>query len=454
MRNKFKKVMSVFCAFVFSVFCLEKLFSEENFFQDVMNFSDFRNSEMQYRLNLRSLTEFKFFYFPEPGLSFSGSSSGNFEKGVFSINEIACFSLNQNLPGGSVVSAKFSLPANYYEESSDFFYQTPFSFSLEMPIFTSNLLFSENFRAQNDFYSAYKKVYDFQYKVEFFENLREVIECEGFFAYYDLLDSALEEKKNLLEERSSDYEKLYALGKISILELSDNSSERLEFYNELFLCKKNLLEMKNRLFALGLSENKMNFSLEEFILFWSKFFEDAKFEKNFQNELSKAKLKLNYFSSIKNKSNLLPRFSSSFNVSSSPKEFGSDFGNLGLENSSWSLDFAVSFSGWNAIKSFMAKKDIKMEKSIFESKIAKLNKEKSYIRENYEVAKKMHESYVSSMKENLLLEENRLKTYKSYFEVGRISEFDLRFQENVVQLSKLALLKSQIDELLNEISWY
>lgn len=422
----------------------EKLSSEEEY----AKLPFFMEAEVEREKSLLDIRSYKLNFLPDLNLSSEATFAGSFEDGYSGLSITPSVNISQNLP--FLMSLDFGLKSGMYKNSEeDFTYSFTPSASLSLPLFVTPLLASVYNDCFSREYLKRKKLIKLDYKLKLESSVFQYLSALGNYLYYRELEKLYDEKKLLLEEQSRDYEKLFTLGKINALDVSDKISELLKFYQEQCDVKGKIIAAEKELSVLGVKVEKIDEKFSDFLKSWSDFYEKRGLENYYSEEKELLLLEVDNYSVIKAYVNKIPSISGGFSFTSPYGD--SDFPDLSL--STWKFNLAVNLPvseklGYEAFSALgKAQKLVNIEKEkIIRRKNVLSNERKNYL--------SLYQSYSRTMKNAAELEKKRLLSYENLNKLGRISDFDISMQKNNLDLSELFADYADFQILLAFASFY
>ncbi|MCR5494740.1 MAG: TolC family protein [Treponema sp.] len=422
----------------------EKLSSEEEY----AKLPFFMEAEVEREKSLLDIRSYKLNFLPDLNLSSEATFAGSFEDGYSGLSITPSVNISQNLP--FLMSLDFGLKSDMYKNSEeDFTYSFTPSASLSLPLFVTPLLASVYNDCFSREYLKRKKLIKLDYKLKLESSVFQYLSALGNYLYYRELEKLYDKKKLLLEEQSRDYEKLFTLGKINALDVSDKISELLKFYQEQCDVKGKIIAAEKELSVLGVKVEKIDEKFSDFLKSWSDFYEKRGLENYYSEEKELLLLEVDNYSVIKAYVNKIPSISGGFSFTSPYGD--SDFPDLSL--STWKFNLAVNLPvseklGYEAFSALgKAQKLVNIEKEkIIRRKNVLSNERKNYL--------SLYQSYSRTMKNAAELEKKRLLSYENLNKLGRISDFDISMQKNNLDLSELFADYADFQILLAFASFY
>lgn len=422
----------------------EKLSSEEEY----AKLPFFMEAEVEREKSLLDIRSYKLNFLPDLNLSSEATFAGSFEDGYSGLSITPSVNISQNLP--FLMSLDFGLKSDMYKNSEeDFTYSFTPSASLSLPLFVTPLLASVYNDCFSREYLKRKKLIKLDYKLKLESSVFQYLSALGNYLYYRELEKLYDVKKLLLEEQSRDYEKLFTLGKINALDVSDKISELLKFYQEQCDVKGKIIAAEKELSVLGVKVEKIDEKFSDFLKSWSDFYEKRGLENYYSEEKELLLLEVDNYSVIKAYVNKIPSISGGFSFTSPYGD--SDFPDLSL--STWKFNLAVNLPvseklGYEAFSALgKAQKLVNIEKEkIIRRKNVLSNERKNYL--------SLYQSYSRTMKNAAELEKKRLLSYENLNKLGRISDFDISMQKNNLDLSELFADYADFQILLAFASFY
>lgn len=450
MKRKFLFINFFIFLFCFSVFPLTfKDFSLENL--------DLKKTAILNReFSLLELKSYKNFYAPKAYFDLSGNLTGNLsgslienETDFFSNVNIfpkAVFSLN--LPAMIEFDFSTSLGIDFSQCSSQIFYQTNPEISFSVPIIFKNEIIKNYNDFSRNYYSSKKKETLLNYKIEILEGIQNYILNIGNYLYYKELIILNDEKIKFLEKLNFDYEKLFENGKITSIELEEQYSEFNTLFYEQSDCKIQFISAEKLLLEIGI-EIKEKFCFSEFIDFWENYF--SEFLGTFDSDkLELLMLENSRLKNAENSKSLASFLTCGFSILNNHEN--NNFFNI--EDSTWQFNLSVRIPCFPSFLNNSEQKQNLINNSLYEIEKSKLiRKQKSS--ENFrKTSIQMYKSYVDSTRKNVQLEKNRYESYKKLNEIGRLSNFNLEYQKNVVDFANLNELYARFKFLVFKAGMY
>lgn len=411
----------------FSVFPLTfKDFSLENLdFQKTAIF----NKEF----SLLDLKSYKYFFAPKAYFDLSGNLTGNLieNEDFFTNANIlpkAVFSLN--LPSMIELDFSTSLGIDFYNNDSQVFYKTNPEISFSVPLVLKNEIIKNYNDFSRNYYLSKKNEILINYQIEILEGIQNYISNIGNYLYYKELIELNDKKIEFLEKLNFDYEKLFESGRITSIELEEQYSDLNSLSYEQTDCKIQLISAEKLLLELGIKINE-NFCFSEFVNFWENYF--SEFSKTF--DLDKLELLRLENARLKNAENA--KSSVSFLTCGFSILNNHDNNFLNVENSTWQFDLSVKIPCFPSFFNNFEQKQNLINNSLYEIEKSKLIRKQKASESYRKTSAKMYKTYIETTKKNVQLEKNRYESYKKLNEIGRLSNFNLEYQKNVVDFAEL-----------------
>lgn len=409
----------------------------------------YRKALIEKNLGFLSIKEYGNFFLPKCTFSAKSSLEGDYEEGMKSFSSQPAFDFIQKLPGACSLGA--SLSGNIYlslSDEIDFCYRCIPSVSLSVPLAGSRKFISiYNFYGRNN-YASRKKSLDLQFDIAVRDGIYKYVSEVGNYLYYRRISELYSEKYELLERQTEDYESLFNMGKVTAVNVSDKISEKMQFFQSVVEVNRNIITSEKALAEMGIRKEEISFSLEDFISSCRQNFliSGPVYYRDYR-EISYLDVELlDYVESV---AGSLPYVTAGFSMVSPVSDY--DFPDFSEGTWAFSLSLTIPFygrSGGNLIKSV----------SEF-SHLTGLEKERLTRRHLSSDAERkgfleLYETYRISMEKTAMLETERLSEYENLYRIGRISEYDLKMQQNTAALSRLYNDYAELKLILTELSFY
>lgn len=419
--------------FVFPVFC-------ENHLKNFYSLDLIESAELRYRNTVLSANNCERYFVPKISLSGSCGFSGSLGNDYFNGQGSGGISVSQWFPGFVGVDWYFSGNgygfSEFWDCSKDFSYSVTPGIRVSVPLVFS----SAGVKILDGYGRNYGKELlrygNLSYKTELFAGKKNFSVTAGSYLYYQELVDCYEERINLLEEQSRDYEKLFELGKINYLEMQEKSSEILSLLKQKQEAKSNLIETEMKLREIGLLPEKCGESLEDFLEFWIMHYREQK--ENFgdyycSDELEKSKVLVQLYSNAETIASEIPRFETDVSFSSDYTDSGiPDFTDAG-----WKINFSLNIPLFPDCTGGSAGRRLKNYGELSALQLKGLERRQAVTKKRREAQMTMLESYCEGLEKRLQLEEQRLLMVEKMVTVGKAPEFDSRWQKNVCQLARM-----------------
>lgn len=448
MRKNAKKNKRLLTAIVV-VLSQQLLFSQNYLSCDILNsLPSFAEAELLRQKSMLDLRSDRSFFLPNITLSSGAQLKGSFEDDSSNIVFTPELTFFQNLPflASMELGVKGSMCKN---EGDEMMYAFTPSASLTLPLLVTPELLSAYCRSFAGEYKSKKKSVDLDYRIALESSAGKYVSAVGNYLYYRELELLYIEKERLLALRSSDYEKLFSLGKVTALDVSEKVSDLLNFYQEQVVVRGKIISSEKELMELGIEPGKISCAFSGFLAAWGQYYRKRGTECFFQEEKELVSLDAVSFSGIKKYASRIPTVSGGFSFAT---PYGSDeFPDVSLSSWTFSLDVTLPVSeglGISSISALIKQQDLV---SIEKQKIYRRKESLSRERKNYI---SLYESYAATMRNAAEVEKKRLNSYEELLRIGRLSEFDLSMQKNAHALSNLQALYADFQTLLALASFY
>ncbi len=440
-----KKIFFLFTSF-FSVFFVSGLSLEEFSFFD-LNF--FQIAKLNQAIVSLDAKKYKNFYAPKMYFNADGNISGDMTDGWKSVFASPVISFSQELP--SLASISCETGYNLLFSESDFSMANSFShsLSLKMPLSFNKTVFG----TFNDFAKNYYRKKNYLATLNFSNAVsagtKDFISATGNVLYYRNLIFLNKKRLAFYEKLNQDYEKLFALGKITSIELNEQFSKYRDLINGLQNCRVSLVSSEQKIFELGGILPGEEISFENFVAFCEELFaarketfsvDEAEY---LQVETERLKNALSYKSS-------LSFLSAAFSVSTRYAQ--DDFPSF--ENADWSFSIGMKIPCFPDVLNISEMNKYALTDKLYQLEKAKILKRQEYSRKNRIASLKLYEESVRSMEDSLALEEKRVESYKRIMLAGRLSEADFLYQKDEVEFARLNLLFSRFQLIVLKASFY
>ncbi len=415
---------------------------------DFISFDFVQSAILNRNLSLLGAKFYKYFFAPQAYFNIEGNCSGNAADGWDVICATPSVGFSLNLP--SMISADFNARTDImrFEHNSDVLFQFAPSASISVPVvFRNEILKCFNSFARG-YYSSKKKEILLEYKTSICNGMENYIFCIGNYLYYKELVELNEKKLALLSQLVNNYERMFAAGKITSIQFE----EQLSVYNELFYeqsdCKVQLIYAEKSIYEIG-AENTKYTSFKDFIDFWKSFFDKTK-DFYGADELEILRIENQQLKNAESAKSSVPYFTCGFTFTSG--YFENDFSDF--SNSSWNFDISLKIPCFPDLFSADAQKQFFIKNKILELEKNKVKRKQKSSENSRNASILMYENYIDSMEKNVCLEKNRFESYKILRNIGRISDFDLKYQENALEFAGLNKTYAEFKFLVLQAGFY
>lgn len=433
---------------VLLLFGCMSLYCQNSYIKEISELPFFQEADAMYKFEQKDISSYSLFFVPKFYVDGSGKFTGDFEEGFSIFDAVPSLSIIQNLPGNTKLKCSVGSYMAYSEENN-FTYSLNPEITFSIPLVTTPAYMKLYYRYEKNNYGIRKRISDVKYMIAVKDGLSRFVSETGNYAFYKRLIKLFEEKRVLLEKQTEDYEKLFILGRISALELSDQINQKMKFLQEKIDVESKFITAKKNLMELGVDEENFSSDIKELVKKWNGYCSAYHDETFYRDEQQLISNEINLFSYIESANSMIPVFNAGFSVKTSDDlQSYPDF-----TESYWQLKFSFSIPvtekfGLKPIDLIM--KNEKM-RSLEKAKILRSQKSSSEERKSYI---KLYSLYKDSMKSAAVLEMNRLDSYKGLYSAGKLSEFDLMMQENTANLAELYSDYADLQLLTTKLSFY
>lgn len=393
--------------------------------------------------------KYKNFYAPKMYFNANGNFSGDMADGWKSIFASPVVSFTQELPALASVSYEFGGNFIFAEDVSGFADSLSTSISVNLPLafnksvfvtfndFSKNYYFKKNHLAALNFFNAVSG------------GTKDFISAVGNALYYHQLICLNEKRLDFFEKLNQDYEKLFALGKITSIELNEQFSKYRELLDEQQNCRVSLVSSEQKISEFGGILPDENISFEEFVALCEKLFSEQKetFSADEAEYLQLETERLKNASSYKSSVNFL---TAAFSVSTGYSQ--NDFPSF--EKSEWAFSLGLKIPCFPDVLSISEMNKYALTDKLYQLEKAKILRRQECSKKSRVVSLKLYEESVRSLEKSLELEFNRLESYRQLVAAGRLSESDFSYQKDEVEFAKLNLLFSRFQLVVLKLSFY
>lgn len=404
---------------------------------ELQNFDFYKSAVLNREMALADSIQYRFLYYPKINLQMDSAGSGNVTDGFGKTLFSPSVSFVQTLPGMVSMSIFCGSDFSKNDWNSEFqqAYNTGISFSV--PLWNKKSLFSAYNQFASEYYSIYKRQINAVYDASVKSGYRDFIDCAGNILYYSRLCELYEVKAELLFKYCQDLEKLFALGKITSLELNDGNAKYSQQIAENLKCRKELLRFQTEYISMG-GKNLPDLSFEDFTDVWKNYYSGQN-ETFLSDEIDFSNIELSRLMNAADSRNAVPFLSSDFEINSEC------FWNFSL---SCKIPCFPDFIGHSKIERY------KLADELYRNEKNRKARVISRSREERKASVKIYESYVQIMSRNLETENQRLDSYVKLNEIGRISDYEVSYQRNEVELCQLNKVYSDFQLVLVKAGFF
>lgn len=411
------------------------LYSENLNLSSFYGLDFFLNAKIKHEMNLLDAEPYRRFFIPGIQFEAEGNISGDISGGWNSLYVSPSLSFTEKLP--SMISLKGSIGADMIFSESDNGINCLLSPSLTVSvplIFSAEMARSWN-EAGKFCYSRSKRKADLVYLASIRSGTLDFVTFCGEYIYYRCLCQLNERKIGFLEQKIEDFEKLFLAGKITSMQLEEQSADRIEALKSQREWEFQLIKAQQKLCEAGFSVDLLcdDFCLKEFTDFWNDYIGENFRESYMQDEIDLLGLDIEKYGQVLSAYDRICYVSGGFSLSSSyAKNSFPDFSDAG-----WQFDFSLSIPvGFDFGNKSVLKKISDQNRSCFLEK-ERIVRRKSSSEKARSAGLKAAESYYESMKKAVELEEKKHDSYVELNKAGRISNFDVLYQENELAFARL-----------------
>ncbi len=440
-----KKLFLVFLSF-FSVFFGFGLSLDEFSFDD-LNF--FQIAKLNQTIASLEAKKYKNFYAPKIYFNANGNFSGDMTDGWNDIFVSPAVSFSQELP--FLASVSYDIGSNFLFAENDSVFSNSLSHSISMNL---PLAFKKSvFEIFNDFARNYYRKKNYLAALNFSNAIsagtKDFISAVGNALYYRHLIFLNEKRLEFHEKLNADYEKLFALGKITSIELNEQFSKHRDLINEQQNCRVSFVSYEQKILELGGTVPDGGISFEDFVIFCEELFASRK-ETFFADEAEFVQLETERLKNASFYKSSLSFLSASFSVSTGYAQ--NDFPSF--KSSDWSFSLSFKIPCFPDVLNVSEMNKYAFTDKLYQLEKAKILRRQECSKKSREVSLKLYEESVRSMENSLALEEKRLESYKQLMLAGRLSESDFLYQKDEVEYSRLNLLSSRFQLVVLKAGFY
>lgn len=410
--------------FLYLFLCLHFSLNAQKKDVDFFSLPFVQEAKTLHDFELKNISGCSLFYVPDINLYVNADFNGDFEDNFTLFRGVPTVKITQNLPGIAKLQCLLSAELSDSKEY-DFKYSLSQSVSLSFPLINTPgyIKLFHNYGMNN--YKIRKKNSDISYLLSLNKGVCRLVSEAGNYLYYKRMLKLYEEKLSLLEQQTDDYEKLFVLGKINAINVHDQISEKLKFIQEKVELQGKYIAAEKSLKELGAEELLLEFDLKSFVEKWKEYCKLYHRESFLQDEQNLLALDINHFSYVESVSSSIPSFSAGFSINSPFSQ--QDFPDFSQAN--WNINVAFNIplkqkAGLNSIDSMVIHKNMTL---LEKQKLMRSQKSSKQEREGYVL---LYDSYCKTMQNASNLEKNRLDSYTELNKAGKLSDFDLKLQEN------------------------
>lgn len=440
-----KKIFFLFTSF-FSMFFGFGLSLDEFSFED-LNF--FQIAKLNQTIASLDAKKYKNFYAPRMYLNTDGNISGDMTDGWNSVFASPVVSFSQELP--SLASISYETEYNLLFNESDFTMSNSFShsLSLKLPFAFNNTVFGTFNDFAKNYYRKKNHLAALNFSNAVSAGTKDFISAAGNALYYRNLIFLNEKRLAFLEKLNQDYEKLFALGKITSIELNEQFSKYRDLINDQQNCRVSLVSSEQKIFELGGSLPGEEISFEDFVAFCEELFSCRK-ETFSVDEAEYLQLETERLKNAVSYKSSLSFLSAGFSVSTGYAQ--NDFPSF--ENSAWSFSLEMRIPCFPDVLNISEMNKYALTDKLYQLEKAKILKRQEYSKRSRAASLKLYEESVRSMEDSLVLEEKRMESYKQLVLAGRLPEADFLYQKDEVEFARLNLLLSRFQLVMLKASFY
>lgn len=441
MRKRFCVILFIFAAF--SAFGL----SLEDFSFYSLDFFDV--ARLNQSIVSAETKKYKNFFLPKMYLGTDGNISGDIAGGWKSIFASPSVSFSQELPGFASISYGAGCNFVFAEIDNSFSNSLTQSVSVNLP-----LAFNKSvFKTFNEFGKNYYRQKNYLAALNYFNAVsagkKDFVSAVGNFLYYRQMIFLNENRLEFLKKLNEDYEKLFALGKITSIELNEQYSKFRDLTNSQQNCKLSLVSYEQKIYELGGVAPEKNVSFADFVVFCEELFADYK-ETFFAEEAEFVQIETERLKNASLCKSSLSFLTGGFSVSTeySKNDWPS------FDEISWAFNLAVKIPICSDALNFSEMNKYSLSDNLYQIEKARILRRREYSRQSRVASLKLHEDSVSCAKETFELEQERLEAFRQLFIAGRLPETDFLYQKSEVDYSELNFFYSRFNLAVLKAGFY
>lgn len=393
--------------------------------------------------------KYKNFYAPKMYFNANGNFSGDMADGLKSVFASPAVSFLQELPALASVSYEFGGNLIFTESESGLANSLSGSISVDLPIAFNKSVFENYNDFAKNYYFKKKRLAALNFFNAVSAGTKDFISAAGNALYYHQLIRLNRKRLEFFEKLNQDYEKLFALGKITSIELNEQFSKYRDLLEEQQNCRVSLVSAEQKISESGGIIPGENISFEEFVGLCENLFSTQKetFSADEVEYLQLETERLKNASSCKSSVNFL---TAGFSVSTGYVQ--NDFPSF--EKSEWAFSLGVKIPCFPDVLNISEVNKYALTDKLYQLEKAKILRRQECSKKSRAVSLKLYEESVCSMRKSLELEESRLESYGRLMAAGRLSESDFLYQKDEVEFAKLSLLFSRFQLVVLKLSFY
>lgn len=440
-----KKFFLVFVYFfsAYSGFCF---LPEEISFEKLDFFQIARLSQSVMSLEAK---KYRHFYAPRLYFSSDGKISGDMADGWETIFASPSVGFSQELPGLASISLESGYNFIFTEDTNDFSNSMSQSLVLRLPLaFNKTMVAAADDFARN-YYRKKKHLASLVFYNAISAGTKDFVSAVGNAVYYRDLIFLNERRLAFFEKLNEDCEKLFALGKITSIELSEQYSKFRDLINDQHNCRVSLVSFEQKIFEFGENLPNDTISFEKFVVFCENLVSGRK-ETFFSDEAEFLQMETDCMKSAISFKSALSYLTAGFSVTSrySQNEF------LSFENPGWSFTLSFKIPCFPDVLNISEMNKYALSDKLYQLEKAKIIRSQEYSKKSRAAALKLYEDSVLHKEKLLELEEKRLESYKNLMALGRLSESDFLAQKDEAEFARLQLLYSRFQLAVLKLGFY
>lgn len=466
----YKKILFIFSNlfFITFVYANDLDFNIQDFIENqINNVYDYKKQFYQDRINHEQIKQINNKWMPR--LYFDSQFKYNYnplfeESYIHGFNYSNMLSFNQKLPLGMYVSGELFSYTGVYQDKDLihlFNYLGVFEFSIPLLSYLFGYINDLSYIDMNE-KNNFVNCINLNKKFTEAKILNVIITQVGLFLYLKELTDFYLKKENFLLEYKSKFEQMLINNQISLSELLDVNQEILEnnkLYNE---AMKNFISIKDELNKIGVKTSEIDFDVEQWIAYCcdldlniSDVFYDNEFYFLQQQWIEKSKSYLNMLPTLNISLITTPLSSDEYNLQKS-KSFLEDFSyHWGtIENFDVKLNFSIRINLMSYDDVYINRKKLEYEKKIFDVNLHSLSQKRIMNQINKNENLQYYINYSKTSYEYYLQEKKQFTWFNEMFQKNLISKYELDSTQLYVEQLYLDFIKSVLDYINFDLSYY